>query len=124
MGSTGRYWGFTPADSGQKAGNPLSHEADEVILRGSFEEVRDSIWDNSNENRLAMGPSGVSWAASFASKLLSKSSAPNQYVVAGRDELGFAVNDQRKNRKSHLSQRNGLTNIIARILSMIPLRLD
>jgi hypothetical protein len=34
------------------------------------------------------------------------------------------VNDQRKNRKSHLSQRNGLTNIIARILSMIPLRLD
>jgi hypothetical protein len=49
---------------------------------------------------------------------------PNQYVVAGPDELGFAVNDQRKNRKSHRSQRNGLTKIMARILSIIPLRLD
>jgi hypothetical protein len=48
----------------------------------------------------------------------------NQYVVAGRDELGFAVNDQRKNRKAHRSQRNGLRNVIARILSMIPMRLD
>jgi hypothetical protein len=48
----------------------------------------------------------------------------DQYVVAGRDELGFAVNDQRKNRESHRSHRNGLTNSIARILSMIPLRRD
>jgi len=34
------------------------------------------------------------------------------------------VNDQRKNRKSHRSQRNGLTNSIDRIRSTIPVRLD
>jgi hypothetical protein len=49
---------------------------------------------------------------------------PNQHVAAGQDELGFAVNDQRKNRESHRSHLNGLTNSIARILSMIPLRRD
>ncbi|PYV66194.1 MAG: hypothetical protein DMG97_30110 [Acidobacteria bacterium] len=57
-------------------------------------------------------------------KCASKRSDLDQYVVARRAELGFAVNDQRKNRKSHRSQRNGLTNSIARILSMIPLRFD
>lgn len=59
--------------------------------------------------KLHVGPKGSEW---------------RQYVVAGREELGFAVNDQRKNRRSHLSQRNGLTKIRARILSIIPLRLD
>jgi hypothetical protein len=49
---------------------------------------------------------------------------PDQYVVAGRDELGFAMNDERKNHKSHRSQRKGLTNRIDRIRSMIPVRLD
>jgi hypothetical protein len=34
------------------------------------------------------------------------------------------VNDQRKNRKSHRSQRKGLTNRIDGIPSMIPVRLD
>lgn len=53
-----------------------------------------------------------------------KGSDRHQYMVAGRDGLGFAVNDQRKNRRSHLSQRNGLTKIRARTLSRIPLRLD
>ena len=110
---------------GTASSNPLSHEAVEVILRVSFRRSKRFHWDNSNENRLAVGPSGVSWAASLGPKLLIQGGAiPNQYVVDGRDELGFAVNVQRKNRKSHLSQRNGLTNIIARILSMIPLRLD
>jgi hypothetical protein len=36
----------------------------------------------------------------------------------------FAVSETRKNRKSHLSQRSGLTKTIASILSTIPLRLD
>ena len=45
----------------------------------------------------------------------------DQYVVADRDALGFAVNDQRKNRKSHRSQRNGRIRIAARMLhSKIP----
>jgi hypothetical protein len=48
----------------------------------------------------------------------------DQYVVAGRDELGFGVTDQRKNRKAHRSQRNGLMRIAARILSNFPVRLD
>jgi hypothetical protein len=46
-------------------------------------------------------------------------------VVAGRDALEFAENDRRKNRKSHFSQRNGLTRIMAKIsCSTIPLRLE
>ena len=53
-----------------------------------------------------------------------RGASPDQYVVASRGELGFAVNDQRKNRKAHRSQRKGLTNILVRILSKIPLRLD
>ena len=47
------------------------------------------------------------------------------HVAAGRDALGLAVKDQRKNRKSHSSQRNGLTKIMARNpRSIIPLRFD
>jgi len=39
--------------------------------------------------------------------------------------MGFAANDRRKNRVSHLSQRNGLTKIMARIaLSKIPVRFE
>jgi hypothetical protein len=71
-----------------------------------------------------VGPFGVSWAASFGPKVRIRRSDPDQYAVAARDELGFEVNDQRKNRKAHRSQRKGLTNIIARIPSKIPLRLD
>jgi hypothetical protein len=41
------------------------------------------------------------------------------------DVLGCVLKDQRKNRQSHLSQRNGLTKIIARIpFSRNPFRLD
>jgi hypothetical protein len=69
-------------------------------------------------------PSGASWAPSFGLKVRIHRSDPDQYAVAGRDELGFEVNDQRKNRKAHRSQRKGLTNILARILSKIPMRLD
>src|SRR5271165_3396729 len=46
-------------------------------------------------------------------------------VVAAADEFGFTLIDQRKNRWSHPSHRNGLTKSMGRILrSMIPLRLD
>ena len=46
-------------------------------------------------------------------------------MVADWDELGFPVIDQWKNRKSHISQRNGRTKTIARIArSTMPLRLD
>ena len=47
------------------------------------------------------------------------------YAVARRAGSGFAESDQRKNRESHLSQRNGLMKIMARITrSMIPLRFE
>lgn len=46
-------------------------------------------------------------------------------VVARPGELGFRVIDQRKNRKSHMSHRNGLMKIMVRIpRSTTPLRLD
>ena len=46
-------------------------------------------------------------------------------MVACRGELVFAVSEKRKNRESHLSQRNGRKQITARIIvSIIPLRLD
>jgi hypothetical protein len=49
----------------------------------------------------------------------------NQFAVDRLGELGFALSDQRKNRESHLSQRNGLTKIRASITRSIrPLRLD
>jgi len=57
-------------------------------------------------------------------KCASKRRDLDQYVFASRAGLGFAVNDQRKNREAHRSHRNGLTNSIAMILSMIPLRRD
>jgi hypothetical protein len=45
--------------------------------------------------------------------------------VTERDEVGVVVDDSRKNRNLHRSQRNGLTKIKAKILlSMIPLRRD
>jgi hypothetical protein len=48
-----------------------------------------------------------------------------QYVAADRVALGFSLKDHRKNRESHLSQRNGRTKIIASVnFSKIPLRLD
>ena len=48
----------------------------------------------------------------------------DQYVVACREALMFAVSEIRKNRQSHRSQRSGLTKTMASILSRIPLRLD
>jgi len=49
----------------------------------------------------------------------------NYSVVAARASLGLVAGDQRKNRSSHNSQRNGRTKSRARIIfSTIPLRLD
>jgi hypothetical protein len=59
----------------------------------------------------------------FARKCRSEKSDLDYHVVAGRDELGLGVNAQGKNRRSHPSQRNGLTKIMPRILrSVIPVR--
>jgi len=55
-------------------------------------------------------------------------SQPDKSGLAGRCRpvrTGVAANDKRKNRKSHRSQRNGLTKTLASILfSRIPRRLD
>jgi hypothetical protein len=49
----------------------------------------------------------------------------SQALLSLGDTLGFVLKDQRKNRSSHFSQRNGRTKIIARIpFSRNPLRLD
>jgi hypothetical protein len=63
-------------------------------------------------------------ALSFGQKVRIQEERPRSIRRCPPGELGFAVNDQRKNRKSHRSQRNGLTNSIDRIRSMIPERLD
>lgn len=48
-----------------------------------------------------------------------------QYMVVARDELGVVESDQRKNRESHRSQRNGRMKKAARILrSKIPFLRD
>jgi hypothetical protein len=96
-----------------------------VILRVSFRRSKTFHWDNSNEKQTRCGPvRSILGSVIWPEIAHPRGATPNQYVVAGRDELRFAANDQRKNRKSHLSQRKGLTNIVARILSTIPLRLD
>jgi hypothetical protein len=75
--------------------------------------------------RLGTGRPRRAWHHHFARNCKYESTQVNYWVVAARDELGLAVNAQRKNLESHFSQRNGLREIMAKILlSMMPLRLD